>query len=107
MINNGTQSYPTLAAAGGSATNTTPFNFTFSASAMCGRTIPFTLTVTFAESPIPRAFDFTVATGGAAGTSMTFSYTGPPAAIPDNKPAGVSVPLTISGVAAAIKSIQF
>ncbi|HEY8131773.1 MAG TPA: proprotein convertase P-domain-containing protein, partial [Thermoanaerobaculia bacterium] len=102
---NGTQSYPTIAASG-SATSTTPFNFTFSPSAVCGSTINFVLTVTFAESATSRVFNFTIGTG-TPGTAMTFSYMGPPAAIPDNNSFGVSVPLTISGIPAAIKNIQF
>ena len=104
-INNWMASFSTIPS-GGAASNGTPFTFTFSSSAMCGRTIPFSLSVTFAESPTPRLFNFIVGTGAPA-TPITFSYTGPPAAIPDNNSAGVSVPLTVSGLSGAIKNIQF
>src|SRR5207245_2895804 len=104
-INTGTESYPTINA-GGSATSGVPFNFTFSSSANCGSPLPFVLTVTYAESPTPRVFNFVVTTG-APGMPMTFSFTGPPTFIPDYPSAGVSVPLSVSGVSGAIKNIQF
>jgi subtilisin-like proprotein convertase family protein len=95
-ITSGVSNYPNIAA-GGSATNTTPFTFTVSSSVPCGTRILFTLSVGFTgKGNSPTVFIVPVQTGS-PGASFTTAYSGAPVAIPDNNPTGVSIPLVISG----------
>jgi subtilisin-like proprotein convertase family protein len=95
-VTSGLSNYPNIAA-GGSATNTTPFTFTVSSAVPCGTRILFTLSVAFTgKGGSPTVFIVPVQTGS-PGASFTTSYSGSPVAIPDNNPAGVNIPLAISG----------
>jgi hypothetical protein len=78
----GTSAYPDLAAGSGAATNLTPFTFTVDSSADCGLTADFTLTVTYAGGPSPRALTFSVPTGPPAATFTTTLDTTAPTPIP-------------------------
>ena len=101
----GSSNYPNIAA-GGSATNITPFTFTVSTSVPCGSRIVFTLSVGFTgRGTSPVVFTVPVQTGMPGG-SFTTSYAGSPVAIPDNNTAGVNIPLAISG-GTAVSSIVF
>lgn len=44
---------------------------------------------------------------GTLGSPTVVSYTGPAVSIPDNNPAGVSIPLTVSGYSGILDKIQF
>jgi subtilisin-like proprotein convertase family protein len=103
-ITSGVSAYPDL---GASATAANAAPFTFSLGQMpCGQKVEFKLTVTHAEDGgVPSVIHFSVQTGG--GSQSTYSYAGPPAAIPDANATGVSVPLTVSGFAGNIEDLNF
>ncbi|MBI1765507.1 MAG: putative Ig domain-containing protein [Acidobacteria bacterium] len=112
VINQGVSAYPNLAVAA-SANNTTPFTVTIGCGVTCGATINFTLTVTFSGGMSPQIFNFSTAMG-APGTPITFSFTGPPVAIPDaadlsgsNPGAPVNANLVVAGVPGNIFDINF
>jgi hypothetical protein len=110
LILNGSSAYPTIPAEG-SAVDTTAFAFFVDPATPCGSTLPFTLTVNFTGNaginPHPAVFTFNVQTGRAGGAAMHFAYAGGPVAIPDDSPAGVSVPLTVSGFPGAVAGAVF
>jgi subtilisin-like proprotein convertase family protein len=90
--------YPFIGSNGGTATNITPFAFTVSPTAPCGLVAHFTLTVSYSLSPLsPQTFEFDVQTGQPSSTAITTTFSGPAVAIPDSSPAGVNVPLTVTG----------
>lgn len=92
--------YPNLAA-GASGSNLTPFAFTLSPTAMCGAKLAFSLSVTFnGRGTSPTVFGFPVQSGRVNPTATSFSYAGPPVAIPDDDLAGVDVPITVAGAGA-------
>jgi len=96
-ITTASSSYPNIDP-GSSGSNATPFAFSLASSADCGTKIDFRLSVTFSgRGQSPTVFHFSVQTGKPATTATTTSYAGAPVAIPDGDPAGVSVPLTVSG----------
>jgi subtilisin-like proprotein convertase family protein len=63
-----------------------------------GKRVSLAVRVTFAGLLSPTAATFPVATGQPAATPTTFAYGGPPVAIPDAAPAGVSVTIPVSGI---------
>jgi subtilisin-like proprotein convertase family protein len=70
--------------------------FTFTAGGACGGGL--TLTLNFNDSGQDLgAHSYSFVLGAAAASSVTFSFTGTPVAIPDGSATGVNVPLTISG----------
>jgi len=71
-------------------TSTDPFG--------CSVSTPVNVTV----NPIPNI----VITAGSPITS-TVSYTGPAVAVPDNTPAGVNIPLAVSGLTGSIADLDF
>lgn len=71
-------------------TSTDPFG--------CSIATPVNVTV----NPIPNI----VITAGTPSTS-TVSYTGPAVAVPDNVPAGVNIPLAVSGLSGTINDLNF
>jgi subtilisin-like proprotein convertase family protein len=102
-----TSSYPSIGSSGQSATNTAPFTFNLAPTAACGQLINFTLTVNYANSPVgPQVLTFSVQTGQPA-PDMVITYTGPPVAIPDANPAGVSIPITVSGLTGPVSGLRF
>lgn len=93
----GGRSYGSLALAQ-SATNSLPFILSLSPAHPCGQPVQLQLAVTSPEGS--GTVNYTIATGlpGGITAPITVSYTGPAVAIPDANAAGVSVPLTVSGV---------
>lgn len=74
-------------------------NFTLTSTDVTGCSVSSPLTVTV--NPIPAV---SIIPGGAL---TTVSYTGPAVAIPDNTPAGVNIPLTVSGITGNIIDLNF
>ncbi|MGK2859223.1 MAG: Ig-like domain repeat protein, partial [Thermoanaerobaculia bacterium] len=103
--------YPDLGV-GAVEANTIPFRLALSPDAfVCGTRIDLYLTVQFAESPTPSLLAPSIASGR-AGAPASFTYPGPPIAIPDG--AGillpgvtVSIPLTVTGISSAINDLSF
>ena len=106
-ITQGTSPYPFIGSAGGSQPNTNPFTFTLSKTARCGVKIKFTMNVTFDGNTSPRLFTFGVQTGKPSSTTTTAHYTGPVVPVPDADPAGVHVPITVSGFSGSISNLKF
>ncbi|MDX2030385.1 MAG: proprotein convertase P-domain-containing protein [Blastocatellia bacterium] len=81
-------------------------NFTFTTTAACGGVLDLTLRLRDGNDELSAVvFKFTV--GAQAKTSQTVSYTGPAAPIPDGSSTGVSVPINVSGLPAAIADLNF
>jgi hypothetical protein len=97
--------FPNLAPAT-SAVGSLPFQFTVSSSVPCGAILNFTVTGSYAEAGGPAVRPFAVATGEPPATS-TFSYSGPPVAIPDAVPAGVDAALVVTGVTGTVIDVNF
>jgi subtilisin-like proprotein convertase family protein len=96
--------YPALASGGGTGSNATAYNFALTSAVACGQTVKFSLSVTFAgRGTSPTVLEFTVQTGTPATVAVPFTFHGPAAAIPDGSPAGVQVPLAVSGVGTVSK----
>ncbi len=73
----GTSAYPNIAS-GGTATNSTPFQFIVGRSIVSPTSISFTLTVTYSGgSESPKTFDFTVNVSRSATISTTLDTTAP------------------------------
>jgi subtilisin-like proprotein convertase family protein len=106
-ITSGSSLYPNIGSAGGSAENTTPFTLTVAPTVTCGTVIRLRLTVTYTGRTSPRVFDINLTTGTASATPTRVDYTGPAVAIPDNTPAGASVPIVVSGFTAGVADVDF
>jgi len=76
------------------------FNFTSTDMLGCSVTTPVNVTV----NPLPSIL---ITTTPSTTSTSTFSYTGPAVAIPDNTPAGVNIPLTVSGLTGPIADLNF
>lgn len=99
--------WPSISPLGGSGTNKDLFTFALSPAAQCGIAPEFTLTAGFSNGPIsPQTFIFKVPTGKPSPTPVAASYAGPVVAVPDDDPAGITVPITVSGLS-AISKIAF
>ncbi|MBP2472758.1 subtilisin-like proprotein convertase family protein [Crossiella equi] len=66
-----------------------------------GSPVRLTVTVYFAGRLAPVSGEFLLRIGEPAKESRRFTYTGPPVPIPDATPAGVSVPIQVSGIGRA------
>ena len=97
--------YPDLAP-GASAPGSLPFQFTVSSTVPCGTTLNFTVTGSYAEPGSPAVRNFSLPTAEPPATS-TFSYSGPPVAIPDNVPAGVNAAIVVAGVTGTVTDVNF
>jgi subtilisin-like proprotein convertase family protein len=78
-------------------------------SAPCGVEALFELDINLdaeGTETISGRFDFSVPLGQPSGSPTVFSYTGPSVAIPDNKVAGVNIPINVSGLT-SIADINF
>jgi hypothetical protein len=73
-ITTATSAYPDIAA-GGTQTNTTPFQVSTTNAVACGTTINFTLTVNFTGGASPATFNFTQLVGQPANPNYTFTST--------------------------------
>lgn len=99
--------YADLAPAQG-GTNITPF--TFVDSETNGRPVNFTLSVMSEGYDTARLLDFTVQTRPTvppATNSCQSQYAGVPVPIPDHDPAGVSIPVFVSGMTGGIQDLNF
>lgn len=74
-------------------------NFTFTSTDVTGCSVSSPVTVTVNPTPV-----VTIIPGGA---TSTVSYTGPAVAVPDNTPAGVNIPITVSGLTGLITDLNF
>ena len=105
-ITGGTSAFPNLAP-GGTGSNVTPFTFALGTGATCGQSLTFQLSVNFTgKGTKPKVFTFRVQTGVPSSTLDVFSYSGPPALIPDDTTAGVNVPLTVAS-SSGISKVTF
>lgn len=68
-----------------------------------GQPVHLTVRTQFAGALSPTTKELTVRTGQPATTATTFAYTGPAVPIPDDTPAGVSIPLRVTGMTYAAK----
>jgi subtilisin-like proprotein convertase family protein len=101
-----TSSYPNIGSNGQSATNMVPLTFNLASTAGCGQVIDFTLTVNYANSSLgPQVSTFSIQTGQL--TSNTVSYTGSSVPIPDASPAGVNIPIVVSGLTGPVSDLKF
>jgi Subtilase family/Proprotein convertase P-domain len=106
LILNGSSGYNNVTP-NGSATNNTPFAFFISPTALCGGTLPFTLTVNYTgNGPRPILFNFSLQTGNSGNNFEHFAYTGPPLPIPAGNPVGVNAPFNVSGFAGSIAKLK-
>jgi len=104
-IINGTSTFPSLAP-GATGTNTTPFTFSVSSAVPCGQGLSFTLSVSFTgRGTSPTLFTIKVQTGVPSSTPVVANFN-TLTAIPDDDPAGVNIPITVSG-AGGISSVTF
>lgn len=92
-FNTATSSYPTIAAGGGTATNSTPFQFSTFTGFGC---IPVTAHLQVTHSQGYLVTDMALLPGGSLGAPVTYSYTGS-LPIPDCDPSGASAPINVSG----------
>lgn len=107
VLNSIQSAYPTIAASG-TGTNTTPFTFTLSSSIPCGEVLKLRLTINHTgDGGIPSVVNFSIQPGQPSSGPATFTYAGSPVAIPDEDLAGVSIPITVSGVAGKLKDLNF
>ena len=106
-ITNASSTFPPIAPFGGTGVNNVPYAFTLSSGLACGVAPEFTLDSTYSNGNLsPQSFKFKVQTGKPGGSPTSNSFSGPPAPIPDSNPAGVNVPIVVSGLS-AIATIQF
>jgi hypothetical protein len=83
----------------GAAATTALFAFSLAGGTPCGARLPLTLTVSYTgRGPNPVVFTVPVTVGRTGSAVITTSYAGAPVAIPDDDPAGVDIPLAVSGV---------
>jgi subtilisin-like proprotein convertase family protein len=99
--------YPNLPPTSGPIQNLSSYALSISPSHPCGAPISLTLAVSSDSGPV--SYSFSLPTGSAGPTSgpFAFAYAGVPVAIPDNSPAGVTIPLTVSGLTGTISNIKF
>jgi len=109
VISQAFSEYPNIAPSA-SGTNASPFVFYVPPNMSCGQTISFSLLVTSEGngSLSEGQYHISVQVGKPlSNTTHTQSYTGPAVGIPDDDPAGVNVPLTVSGATGTIDDLNF
>ena len=109
VISQGSSEYPNIAPSA-SATNISPFVFYIPPNMACGQTISFSLLVSSEGngSLSEGQYHISVQVGKPlSNTTLTASYTGPAVSIPDDDPAGVDVPITVSGATGTIDDLNF
>ena len=89
------QSYGNIAAG---ATKSRNFRLALPAGYPLGKRVSVAVRVTFAGVLSPTTTTLTIRTGQPAGTATTFTYGGPPVAIPDANAAGASVTIPVTGI---------
>ncbi|HYG79854.1 MAG TPA: proprotein convertase P-domain-containing protein, partial [Pyrinomonadaceae bacterium] len=107
LVTTKASAYPDLPATTGAGNNTRPFAFNLATSPTfpCGKAISLKLTVTYTGGG-PVTINFTLPTGPQV-NAATRTYSGAAVSIPDNSPAGVNVPLVVSGLPTSISDIDF
>jgi hypothetical protein len=98
----GSQSYGTLVANGAAVSRP----FTFTANGDCNGVLTATLNLQDGAANLGTAV-FKFALGAVSGASSTYSYNGPPVAIPDGNAGGVNVPLMVNGFSGRIADLNF
>ena len=90
-------------------TNLTPYVFYVPPNIGCGQAIQLALTATSEGngSASVGEYNFSVSVGQQTFSNATGSYTGPVVGIPDEDPAGVNVPITVSGAIGTIDDLNF
>ena len=109
VIAQGFSDYPDIAPSA-SGTNISPLVFYIPPTMACGQTINFSLLVTSEGngSLSEGQHHVSVQVGKPlSNTTLTASYTGPAVGIPDADPAGVNVPITVSGATGTIDDLNF
>ncbi len=103
----GAAPYANIPAGAASSSNLTPFVISVSAAHPCGD--PISLTLNVSSDSAPAVYPFTLTTGqpGPVSGPITITYSGPPVAIPDNSPAGVTIPLVVAGLTGRISDVNF
>jgi len=99
----GPQNYGVVVGGGGPVSR--PFTFT-TANVSCSDLITATLQLQDGATDLGTV-TYTFITGAASTAVATFSYTGPAVAIPDNIPAGVNIPVTVSGAGVKVTDLNF
>jgi subtilisin-like proprotein convertase family protein len=91
---------------GSPQSNTTPFVLGVDPSHACGSPVNLRLTLNSAQGS--GTYDFSISTG-APGAPVAFpaAYTTPVVAIPDNTPAGVNIPISVSGFTGNTSLVTF
>jgi uncharacterized repeat protein (TIGR01451 family) len=84
-------------------TNLVRFSISTTPNFVCGT--PVNLTVLVKSDQQTRTFNFTLLTGGSAGSPVRFDSTGI-VAIPDNDPIGASSPITVSNFTGGLKKVS-
>ena len=97
------QNYGVVVAGGAAVTRS--FSFT-AGNVTCGDLITATLQLQDGATNL-GTITYTFVTGGTTSSTATFSYTGPAVAIPDNIPAGVDIPFTVSGAGTTVSDLNF
>jgi subtilisin-like proprotein convertase family protein len=107
-VTTASSAYADLAPSAG-GTNSTPFAFSLASTVACGEFVNFTLTLhyTRGSTQVDRVFSFGVQTGQPNANHTTISYAGPAVVIPDDDPAGVNIPVTVSGFTGKITDVDF
>ncbi len=99
----GPQNYGVLVSGGPSVSR--PFTFT-AANLTCGDLVTATLQLQDGATNL-GTITYTFLTGATSTAVATFSFTGTPVAIPDNNPAGVNIPITVSGAGTKVVDLNF
>ena len=90
---------------GGGASVARPFTFT-AANVSCGDLITATLQLQDGATNLGTV-TYTFITGATSTAVATFSYTGPPVAIPDVNATGINIPITVSGAGTKVTDLNF
>jgi subtilisin-like proprotein convertase family protein len=107
-ITNASSTFPSIPGLGGSGSNDVPYAFTLSSGLACGTVAKFNLKASYSNGSLsPQNFAINVQSGKPNGTPTQSSYTGPVTPIPDGVPAGVNVPLSVSGFPSALAKLAF
>ena len=94
-INPASRSYGNIAV--GATKTVGTFTLKVPATLPLGSTVTLNIRVSFAGALSPQSVAKTI-TVGQPGPAQDFAYTGPAVPIPDNTPAGIDVPLAVTGV---------
>ncbi len=95
-----------VVSAGGAAV-CRPYTFTVNPAMTCGDDV--LATIDFADGATsfgPKSYTLNTGVVSGSGT-QTVSYTGPAVAVPDNTPAGIIIPLVVSGVGGEVTDLNF